>query len=155
MGIPIDIPNKFYPLVLYVLFVLLDGPRLDYLIAAIVGFLCEKGYFDKVKPSSFFLENLEAPTGVLNTVSRSKGWVPAGSATGHDAWIALNSTNNTTAATGGGGVGGGTAPGGRGGPGGNIMKGWNIWNAQETGTAGDTDLDPSAASPVRSNAKND
>lgn len=90
--LPVDIPSKYFPLVLYFLFILFSGPILSYLLAILVGFLYSQGYLDKLKPTSYFLEGLEGANGMLHTISRSRGWILAGAAIGHDAWIATNST---------------------------------------------------------------
>ena len=64
---------------------LFTRPKLDFAIAMYVGFIHSKGYLDRSKPSSYYLEGLEAASGMLHSVSRSKGWVLAGAAIGHDA----------------------------------------------------------------------
>lgn len=85
MLVPVDIPSKFFPLIMYAMFCLFTGPKLDFAIAMFVGFIYSKGYLDRSKPSSYYLEGLEAASGMLHSVSRSKGWVLAGAAIGHDA----------------------------------------------------------------------
>ena len=90
MFIPVDIPSKYFPLALYGLFSLFGGPQLDLLVAIFVGYLSSKGHLDRVKPSSYQLEQLEAagpgPGGLLrglfHSVSRARGWVLAGAALG-------------------------------------------------------------------------
>jgi membrane associated rhomboid family serine protease len=89
--LPVDIPSKYFPLVLYLLFILFSGPILSYLLAIGVGFLYSQGYLDKLKPTSYYLEGLESQGGMLHSISRSKGWILAGAAIGHDAWVAANS----------------------------------------------------------------
>jgi hypothetical protein len=117
MMIPVDIPSKYFPLIMYGIFCLLDGPKLDFFIAMGVGFVYQKGYLDKTKCTSTYLDSLEAPTGMLHSISRSRGWILNGAAAGHEAWIAQNSGaaggGAAPASTGGGG--GGNAPTGRGG----------------------------------------
>ena len=90
MFIPVDIPSKYFPLILYGIFCLFSGPLLSYAIAMGVGYIYSQGYLDKLRPTSYYLEGLESSGGTLHYVSRSGGWILAG-ATGHDAWIALNS----------------------------------------------------------------
>ena len=147
MMVPVDIPSKFFPLIMYALFCLFTGPKLDYAIAMGVGYLYQKGHLDRIKPSSYFLEGLESPAGMLHSISRNKGWILAGAAIGHDAWIAVNSS------TAGGGAGAqqgssssggsGSAPAGRG--------GFGAWAAQENGAAasdGGADSGSKSAAPV-------
>lgn len=102
MFIPYDIPNKYFPLALYALFSLFTGPQLDYALSIGIGFAYSKGYLDRLRLSSYSIEEAEASGGVLHTVSRNRGWVLAGATIGHDAWIALNSSDGGAA---GGGVG--------------------------------------------------
>jgi hypothetical protein len=120
MFIPVDIPNKYFPLALYVLFSLFGGPQLDYAISILVGYMYSKGYLDRLKPTSYYLEELEASGGLLHNVSRGSGWVLAGASLGHDAWIPVNQgetgaggTNNGSSGNGSGG-GGGAPPQGAG-----------------------------------------
>ena len=82
---------------------------------------------NRLKLTSYYLESMEGASGSLHSVSRSRGWVLAGAALGHDAWIAVNSTtasaqqsSNTSTSS--------SAPAGRG--------GFGNWAAQENGTAG-------------------
>jgi len=95
MFIPYDIPNKYFPLALYVLFSLFTGPRLDFALSIGIGMLYSKGYPDKLKLSSYLFEEAEAAGGLLHGISRNRGWVLAGAAIGHDAWIAVNSAEAT------------------------------------------------------------
>jgi hypothetical protein len=127
MMVPVDIPSKYFPLIMYALFSLFTGPELDYAIAIAVGLLYQKGYLNRLKLTSYYLESMEGASGSLHSVSRSRGWVLAGAALGHDAWIAVNSTtasaqqsSNTSTSI--------SAPAGRG--------GFGNWAAQENGTAG-------------------
>lgn len=147
--VPVDIPSKYFPLIMYAMFSLFTGPMLSLALGMFTGFLYQNGYLNRLKPSSYFLESLESTSGLLYSISRSKGWVLAGAAIGHDAWIAVNS------AAAGGGAGhqqisssssssGSSAPAGRG--------GFGAWAAQENGAAGpdaggDSTSKPSA--PVR------
>lgn len=138
MMVPVDIPSKYFPLIMYALFSLFTGPQLDYAIAMGIGFLYQKSYLDRMKPTSYYLESLESQSGMLHSISRSKGWVLAGAALGHDAWIAVNST-----AAGGSQQnpppGNSSAPAGRG--------GFGNWAAQETGAAGPDARGDSAPKP--------
>jgi hypothetical protein len=125
--VPVDIPSKYFPLIMFVLFSLFTGPELDFAIAIAVGILYQKGYLNRLKLTSYYLESMEGASGSLHSVSRSRGWVLAGAALGHDAWIAVNSTtasaqqsSNTSTSS--------SAPAGRG--------GFGNWAAQENGTAG-------------------
>ena len=80
--IPVDIPGKYYPAAMYVLFCLFEGPKLSYIVAIGVGYLHQKGYLDCMEPSSALLEDLESTTGIMFSLSRRKGWVKAVAATG-------------------------------------------------------------------------
>lgn len=51
--IPVQIPSKFYPLVLYLFFCLFTGPQLDLACAIGVGYLHSNGFLDKLKVSIF------------------------------------------------------------------------------------------------------
>ena len=112
MFIPVDIPSKYFPLILYALFCLFSGLILSFALALVVGYLYSQGYIDKLKPSTYYLENLEAPGSMLHILSRSKGWILAGAAIGNDAWIAQNSAQ---AGGGAGSQGSGSGSGGQGG----------------------------------------
>jgi hypothetical protein len=92
MFIPMDIPSKYFPLIMYGLFCLFSGPILSYAVALAVGYVYSQGYLERLRPTSYYLEGLESPGGMLHTLSRSRGWILSGAAIGHDAWIALNST---------------------------------------------------------------
>ena len=72
--IPIDIPSKYFPLVMYAFVSLFSGPQLDLAVAMLVGYLQVKGYLDKLSPSITFLERCES-TGVLSSLTSSTGWV--------------------------------------------------------------------------------
>ena len=89
MFIPVNIPSMYFPLVLYAFFALFSGPQLDFLLALGVGYLYSKGFFDRFRPSSTYLESLEAAGGVLHQISRVRGYVLAGGL-GHDAWLPTN-----------------------------------------------------------------
>jgi hypothetical protein len=148
MMVPVDIPSKYFPLIMYALFSLFTGPKLSFAIAIGVGFLSQNGYLDRLKPSSYYLGGLESSGGLLYSISRSRGWVLAGAALGHDAWIPVNS-----AAAGGGmqqssgaAIGSG-APVGRG--------GFGTWSAQENGAAQSDaggDKASKSSAPVRTNS---
>jgi hypothetical protein len=47
------------------------------------------GKLDRYRPSTQYIESLEAEGGFLHGLSRTPGWVMAGSL-GHDAWIPVN-----------------------------------------------------------------
>lgn len=89
MFIPVNIPSMYFPLVLYVFFALFSGPQLDFLLALGVGYLYSKGFLDRFRPSSTYLESLEAAGGMLHQISRVRGYVLAG-VLGHDAWLPTN-----------------------------------------------------------------
>ena len=82
--IPIDIPGKYYPALMYGLFCLFEGPKLSYVLAIGVGYLHQRGYFDCMKPSTALLEDLESTSGIMYPLSRRKGWIKAVAATGLD-----------------------------------------------------------------------
>ena len=75
--IPVDIPAKLFPLLLYAIFILLGGFSgslfLSFGVAIVVGFFYSQGWLDKLKPTSYYLESLEVPGGPLHALSRSKG----------------------------------------------------------------------------------
>jgi hypothetical protein len=89
MFIPVDIPSKYFPLALYVLFSLFSGPQLGYAISIAIGYLYSIGKLDRLKPSSSYLDSMEI-NGMLHSVSRQQGWVLTGLAQGNDAWIPVN-----------------------------------------------------------------
>jgi len=88
--IPVDIPSKYFPLVLYAFFALFSGIELGFLIAIGVGYMYSKGFLDKLKPSSNYVDQLEIPGGMLHSISRQRGWVLTGLAQGPEAWIPAN-----------------------------------------------------------------
>ena len=75
--IPVDIPAKLFPLLLYAIFILLGGFSgslfLSFGVAIGVGFFYSQGWFDKLKPTSNYLSSLEVAGGPLHSLSRSKG----------------------------------------------------------------------------------
>lgn len=87
--IPIDIPSKYMPIAMYALFSLFDGPSLSFALAILVGYGSTLGYLDRVKPTSYYLEQLESNGGCLHSISRASGWVLA-STVGHESWIPVN-----------------------------------------------------------------
>lgn len=89
MFIPVDIPDRYFPLALYLLFSLFSGPQLGYAISIAVGYLYSLGKLDRLKPSTSYLDSMEV-NGMLHAVSRQQGWVLAGLALGNDAWIPVN-----------------------------------------------------------------
>ncbi len=88
--IPVDIPSKYFPLVLYAFFALFSGLELGFLIAIAVGYMYSKGFLDKFKLSSNYVDQLETSGGFLHSVSRQRGWVLTGLAQGPEAWIPAN-----------------------------------------------------------------
>lgn len=65
-----DIPSKYMPLILYAMFSLFGGPQLDFALAILLGYLYSQGYCDRLKPSSYYLGELEAPGGNDGTTAR-------------------------------------------------------------------------------------
>ena len=92
MLIPVDIPGRLYPILMYGIFCLYEGPKLSFALSICVGYLYQRGYLDCIKPSYCFLDNLESPTGMMHLLSRSRGWVLAGAAMGHDGRVAVSSS---------------------------------------------------------------
>ena len=82
--IPIDIPGKYYPSLMYVLCCLFEGPKLSYVVAIGVGYLYQRGHLNCLRPSSAMLGDLESATGIMFPISRRKGWVKTVAATGFD-----------------------------------------------------------------------
>jgi hypothetical protein len=73
--------------------VLLSGSLLiSYALSIVVGYFFSKGTFDKLKPSSAFLQKLENEGGLLHGVSRCYGYVLSGVSLGHDSWIPVNAS---------------------------------------------------------------
>ena len=105
--IPVDIPSKYMPVAMYVLFSLFGGPQLSYAVAILVGYMQAQGHLDRFRPSSQSLEELECADGSLHGASQSKGYVLAAAVGGHDAWIPINAgeatwaSNSTNSSTGG------------------------------------------------------
>ena len=113
--IPVDIPSKYFPLVLYAFFALFSGLELGFVIAIAVGYMYSKGFLDKFKLSSNYVDQLEITGGILHSVSRQRGWVLTGLAQGPEAWIPANpnvqrddNDNNNSGGNGFGSVFGGT-----------------------------------------------
>jgi hypothetical protein len=73
MFIPVDIPSKYFPLVLYAFFCLFSGILLSYLLAIAVGYCFATGRLDSLKLADATLAQAEA-TGCLSGLSR---WAPA------------------------------------------------------------------------------
>lgn len=107
MFIPVDIPSMYFPLVLYGFFSLFSGPQLDFAISMGVGYAYSKGHLDRFKPSSAYLDQQESSGGLLHSLSRQSGWVLAGLAQGHEAWLPVNNPDAQGGSGGGGGWGGG------------------------------------------------
>eukprot|EP01041_Mallomonas_annulata_P003460 gene3460-6886_t len=102
MFIPIDIPSKYFPLVMYAIIMLLGGPQLDLAVAMGVGYIYSKGYMDRFNPSITFLERCEA-NGLLSSCVRNTGWVrPTGAVSGA-LWNQRDSEDEGKSDTGGGG----------------------------------------------------
>lgn len=93
--IPIDIPGKYYPALMYILFCLFEGPKLSYVVAIGVGYLYQMGHLNCMRPSSALLEDLESTTGIMFPISRRKGWVKTVSATGFDKLMMVNDCSGT------------------------------------------------------------
>lgn len=86
---PLQISSKYFPLVLYVVFCLFSGPVLSFAVSIFVGYLQSQGYFDKLRPSSYSLEQLESTGHFFHSISRNSGWcLVAG--LGHDSWAPVN-----------------------------------------------------------------
>jgi uncharacterized membrane protein YgcG len=128
--IPVDIPSKYMPLIMYALFCLFSGPQVSYAVSMGMGWLYVQGHLDRFKPSSYALEEAEASGGLLHQVSRNPGWVLSGAALGHDAWVPVNQAGASWAGGGGGSGAGGAMGGGTdGGAGGEsaqrvMVRGW-------------------------------
>lgn len=101
MFIPVDIPSKYMPIVMYLFFSLFGGLSLSYAIAIVVGYVSTLGYFDTLKPSSSYLEELESSGGgCLHQISsRSSGWVLASTSQGSDSWLPLHTATAATSPT--------------------------------------------------------
>ena len=84
MFIPIDIPSKYFPVVLYGLFSLFAGPDLSQAVGLLVGFLYQNGNLDSFKPSQMLAEQAES-SGLLRVFSTGSGWIRSGSAIGYSA----------------------------------------------------------------------
>ena len=65
--LPLDIPSKYFPLLLYAMFSLFSGPVLSFAVSMGVGYLYGLGHLDLVlKPVPGQLEALEAEGGALH-----------------------------------------------------------------------------------------
>jgi hypothetical protein len=84
--IPIDIPGKYFPLALYAFMMLLGGPRLDDLVGIGIGYAYSFGYLETLSVSDSFLSRQET-SGFLAGAYQTQGWLSAGSALGHQAWL--------------------------------------------------------------------
>ena len=78
MFIPIDIPSKYFPLIMYALFSLFSGPSLSYAIALLIGYLYSQGQLERLRPTSYYLESIETEGGLFHSISRNSGWILAG-----------------------------------------------------------------------------
>lgn len=73
MFIPVNIPSKYMPLVMYGFFCLFSGLQLDFFIAIVIGYLYSQDYFAKAMPSSEFLTSLEGPNVSANRLDGGSG----------------------------------------------------------------------------------
>ena len=89
--IPYPIPSVYFPLVIFLMLSIFEGPSLQYLIAMGLGFAYQRGYLSLLIPTSYFFENLES-SGIWFKISRMRGWVLAASSLGHDAFVAVNAS---------------------------------------------------------------
>jgi len=85
MFIPIDIPSKYFPLVLYAFFCLFGGPSAKLAVALCVGYLYSKGHMDSFKPSVSYTERCES-TGFLAYFNTGAGWIRTSAAVSNGAW---------------------------------------------------------------------
>jgi uncharacterized membrane protein len=69
MCIPVDIPSKYFPIILYALFCLFSGLQLDFAVSMLVGYLSHLGYTDKATIATSTLQQMET-TGCLSSMSR-------------------------------------------------------------------------------------
>ena len=93
MFIPVNIPSKYFPLVLYAFFAIFNGPSMDFALSILVGAAYSKGYLDKLKLSAAYVDSMESGSGSLHSLSRQRGWVLAGLALGHEAWLPTNAAS--------------------------------------------------------------
>eukprot|EP00603_Paraphysomonas_imperforata_P008818 CAMPEP_0114433686 /NCGR_PEP_ID=MMETSP0103-20121206/11832_1 /TAXON_ID=37642 ORGANISM="Paraphysomonas imperforata, Strain PA2" /NCGR_SAMPLE_ID=MMETSP0103 /ASSEMBLY_ACC=CAM_ASM_000201 /LENGTH=323 /DNA_ID=CAMNT_0001603467 /DNA_START=291 /DNA_END=1262 /DNA_ORIENTATION=+ len=108
---PMEVPSKYFPLVLYVFFCLLSGPQLDFAVAMAVGYLHAKGHLDFMSPSTLTVQNMEQ-NGIFSSLSRNPGWIHTSAALGMEAF----STGGGGGDVESGGAGGGMSMFGRGAP---------------------------------------
>mmetsp|Transcript_7474 Transcript_7474/g.9721 ORF Transcript_7474/g.9721 Transcript_7474/m.9721 type:complete len:408 (-) Transcript_7474:331-1554(-) len=88
MFLPIQIPIKFYPIALYVFFILFTGIRLDTLIALGVGYAYVFGYMKRFEPSQTRLDGWE--NGCLSGLVQKPGYITTSGAVGTNAWLPVN-----------------------------------------------------------------
>ncbi len=115
--LPYHIPSLYFPLLLFLLFSLFAGPRLDLGLAVGTGYGCAWGWADAFLPSLPFLTRWEDEGGrVGGWLGGRAGFVSAATARGAQAWLP---TVDPAAGGGSGGemVGGGGGGGGGGGRG--------------------------------------
>ena len=67
--IPVDIPSKYFPLVLYGFFCLFSGLMLSYFLSIVIGYCYAMGYMNKLKISDSALGQSES-NGCLSSFSR-------------------------------------------------------------------------------------
>jgi membrane associated rhomboid family serine protease len=88
--LPYNIPSKYFPVVLWLVFSLLSqSPSIDFGLAILIGVMYATGRLDRIRPNSQTIQRLEQEGGWLHTLSRAPGWVLAGTL-GHDAWMPVN-----------------------------------------------------------------
>ncbi|CAM9515852.1 unnamed protein product [Ascophyllum nodosum] len=82
--VPVDIPSKFYPLVLVFVFGLMRSTLLDLLCSAAVGYAYATGRMDRLKPSRSRLAGWES--GCLSNFVNYSGYIVNGAARGPEAF---------------------------------------------------------------------
>ena len=90
MCLPMDIPSKYFPLALYAFFCFFSGPVLSFLISIGVGYIYSQGYLDSYKPTIVYMTQQESPGGLFHNFTSSKGWIPASSALGLNAYTSVS-----------------------------------------------------------------
>jgi hypothetical protein len=76
------------PLALYLFMVVLSAQLfIGYGLSIFVGYLFTKGLLDRLRPSSAYLQSLEAEGRLLHRASRQSGWFTTGS---HESWVPVN-----------------------------------------------------------------
>ena len=93
MCIPMDIPSKYFPLALYAFFCFFSGPVLSFPISIGVGYIYSQGYLDQYKPTVIYMTQQEAPGGFFHNFTSQKGWIPASSAQGLNAYSPVSQSD--------------------------------------------------------------